>query len=140
MPITLPTTAGTTGEPLRGSSGSAPALPSFIQNVVIVNGRSETLSVLETVLEAGRYDVTFADSSEHAYSQIKRVRPDLIVLYMRIEDMHGFQLLSMLKLDADTRKIPVLTYTTEFEGRKAADDTFESDHEIFSSRPAPRMN
>jgi PleD family two-component response regulator len=83
------------------------------QKVVIVNGSAEMLEMLETVLDAGRYDVVFVESSEHAYSQIKRVQPDLVILCVRIEDAGGFQVLSMLKLDAETRAIPVLTYTSE---------------------------
>ena len=55
------------------------------QKVVIVNGSAEMLAVLETVLDAGHYDVVFVESSEHAYSQIKRVQPNLVVLY---EDSH----------------------------------------------------
>jgi PleD family two-component response regulator len=83
------------------------------QKVVIVNGSPEMLDMLETVLEAGRYDIVFVESSEHAYSQIKRVQPNLVILCVRIEDADGFQVLSMLKLDEETRNIPVLTYTSE---------------------------
>jgi PleD family two-component response regulator len=85
------------------------------QKVVIVNGSAEVLELLESVLEAGHYDVVFVESSAHAYSQIKRVQPNLVILCVRIEDLDGFHVLSMLKLDADTRDIPVLTYTTEYE-------------------------
>src|SRR5690242_9101019 len=83
------------------------------QKVVIVNGSAEILELLESVLEAGHYDIVFVESSEHAYSQIKRVKPDLVILCVQIDDLDGFQVLSMLKLDEDTRQIPVLTYTTE---------------------------
>ena len=87
------------------------------QKVVIVNGSAEILELLETVLDAGHYDVVFVESSQHAYSQIKRVQPNLVILCVRIDDGDGFQVLSMLKLDPDTRDIPVLTYTTEDDGR-----------------------
>ena len=50
------------------------------QKVVIVNGNTEMLDLLETVLDAGHYDVVFVESSEHAYSQIKRVQPNLVIL------------------------------------------------------------
>jgi len=92
------------------------------QKVVIVNGNAEILEMLDTVLEAGHYDVVFVESSQHAYSQIKRVQPNLVILCVRIDDAEGFQVLSMLKLDAGTRDIPVLTYTTE--------DTEESEEEV----------
>lgn len=38
--------------------------------MVIVNGR-ETLEFLETVLEAGHYDIVFVESSGRAYSQVR---------------------------------------------------------------------
>ena len=119
-----------------------PTTPATAQKVVIVNGSAEILELLETVLDAGHYDVVFVESSQHAYSQIKRVQPNLVILCVRIEDMNGFQVLSMLKLDEDTRGIPVLTYTTEYEGQESDEEVTEpSDVEMFAPKPAPvRMN
>jgi PleD family two-component response regulator len=111
------------------------------QKVVIVNGSSEMLELLETVLDAGNYDVVFVESSEHAYSQIKRVQPNLVILCLRVDDPVGFQVLSMLKLDADTRGIPVLTYTSDGEGEEQEDDEDDaSETEIFAPKVAVRMN
>src|SRR6188474_789388 len=111
------------------------------QKVVIVNGNPEMLETLETALDAGHYDVVFVESSEHAYSQIKRVQPNLVILCVRIDDANGFQVLSMLKLDDETRTIPVLTYTTEH----APDDEDEelpepTDVEMFTPKTAVLMN
>jgi PleD family two-component response regulator len=75
------------------------------QKVVIVNGSPKILETLETVLEAGRYDIVFVESSTHAYSQIKRVQPNLVILCVRVDDIETFQVLSMLKLDDETRQI-----------------------------------
>jgi CheY-like chemotaxis protein len=106
------------------------------QKVVIVNGSAEILELLETVLEAGHYDVVFVESSQHAYSQIKRVQPNLVILCVRIDDADGFQVLSMLKLDSGTRDIPVLTYTTE-EVEEAEEEPAEpSESDMFSSAKA----
>ena len=112
------------------------------QKVVIVNGNPEMLETLETTLEAGHYDVVFVESSEHAYSQIKRVQPNLVILCVRIDDANGFQVLSMLKLDDDTRAIPVLTYTCEGADEDLDDAYAEpSDGELFpASKAAVWMN
>ena len=118
---------------------AAPA--TITQKVVIVNGSPEILDLLETVLDAGHYDVVFVESSAHAYSQIKRVRPNLVILCVRIDDAEGFQVLSMLKLDDDTRAIPVLTYTTEYDGQESDEELPEpSEAEIFTSKTAVLMN
>ena len=115
-----------------------------VQKVVVVNGNAEVLSMLETVLDAGRYDMVFVESSDHAYSSIRKVRPNLVILCTRVEDLEGFQLLTMLKLDDATRDIPVLTYTTESEEcdfdaaiSQMADD---DEQNMLPARPAPRMN
>jgi PleD family two-component response regulator len=115
-----------------------------VQKVVVVNGNTEVLGMLETVLDAGRYDMVFVESSERAYSQIKKVLPNLVILCARIERLDGFQLLTMLKLDPETREIPVLTYTTECEGQDfdtAISQLADDDEEVFPTRyQAMRMN
>ena len=111
------------------------------QKVVIVNGTAEVLGLLENALDAGHYDVVFVESSAHAYSQIKRVRPDLVILCVRVDDGDGLQVLSMLKLDDDTRAIPILTYTTEGNTEEPDEEIAEpSDNEMFAPKPAVWMN
>lgn len=112
-----------------------------IQKLVIVNATTGMLELVETALDAGHYDVVFVESSAHAYSQIKRMQPNLVILCMRIEDAAGFRVLSMLKLDDETRDIPVLTYTTQFEGQDIEYEAPEpSDAERASALSALRMN
>ena len=114
-----------------------------VQKVVVVNGNTEVLGMLEAVLDAGRYDMVFVESSDRAYSQIKKVVPNLVILCARIDDTAIFQLLTMLKLDASTRDIPVLTYTTEFEGEDfdtAISQLTDDEDVLLPARPAPRMN
>jgi len=129
------TNAATT-EVLRHTAAAATA-----QKVVIVNGTPEILDLLESVLDAGHYDVVFVESSHHAYSQIKRVQPNLVILCVRIAEADGFQVLSMLKLDEETRAIPVLTYTTEYDGQESEEEVPElSGTEMFTAKPAVWMN
>ena len=128
----------TTAESLRQA-----VLPgATTQKVVIVNGSPEVLELLETVLDEGHYDVVFVESTRHAYSQVKRVQPNLVILCVRIDDADGFQVLSMLKLDADTRNIPILTYTMETKSEDSEEEVAEpSETEMFpASKAAVWMN
>ena len=97
------------------------------QKVVIVNGTAEILGLLESVLEAGHYDVVFVESTAHAYSQIKRVQPNLVIMCVNVEEMDGFSVLSMLNLDPETRDIPILTYATEFTLRPVEEESADED-------------
>ena len=114
-----------------------------VQKVVVVNGNTEVLGMLESVLDAGRYDMVFVESGEHAYTQIKKVLPNLVILCTRIERLEGFQLLTMLKLDPQTRDIPVLTCTTEYEGQDfdtAISQLADEEEDAMPARPSLRMN
>ena len=135
----MTSTVTTAVNPVHKSAGLEP--PAASQKVVIVNGTSITLELLETVLEAGRYNVVFVESAEHAYSQIKRVQPNLVILCVQLEDMDAFQVLSMLKLDPETRDIPVLTYTNELEESEPEEEPADSNGtEMFAPKQAIWMN
>jgi CheY-like chemotaxis protein len=95
--------------------GSGPKMSTNLQKVVIVNGNADVLAMIDGVLDAGHYDVVFVESSDHAYSQIKRVQPNLVVLCVRVDNLDTFQVLSMLKLDPDTRTIPLLTFAGGYD-------------------------
>jgi PleD family two-component response regulator len=113
-----------------------------VQKVVVVNGSPDVLGMLETVLDAGRYDMVFVESGSHAYSQIKKILPNLVILCTHVDELDGFQLLTMLKLDPDTRQVPVLTYAAEWEGRDFDDaiSQFTDGEDGSPIRPALRMN
>ena len=110
------------------------------QQVVVVSKQSQLNGLLETVLDAGQYDVVFVESTEHAYSHIKRLSPNLIIVCLDIDDLDGFQVLSMLKLDSETRLIPVVTCTVSGEADEASDDTPDPPYDVFSDPPAMCMN
>jgi CheY-like chemotaxis protein len=116
------------------------------QKVVIVNGGKEVLGLFETVLDAGRYDVVFVETAAHAYSQIRRVQPDLVILCLKMDDPAGFRVLSMLKLDPETSSIPVLTCTADEEDSElVTEDADEQEADMSAddmllSRTLLRMN
>ncbi len=66
--------------------------------------------LLDAFLDNDDYDVVIVVPLAHAYSHIRRVSPHLVVVCLEIEEMAGFEVLSMLKMDGVTERIPVLTY------------------------------
>lgn len=125
-------------EPLSTHAADAPAMT---RKVLIVNGNARSLAMLETILEAGHYDVVFVESGEYAYSHIRQNKPDLVILCLRVDDVAGCQLLSMLKLDEETRGIPILTCGMESDEEvERAEPAEAADYEIFPVRRAMQMN
>jgi CheY-like chemotaxis protein len=112
------------------------------QKVVIVNGTFEILGQIE--LGIGSYEMVGVDSNSHAYSDIKKMQPDVVILCLALADVQAFQVLSMLKLDPETRDIPVVTFLTEpmdgsdEESEKYAEE--EPEDTFFHERRELRMN
>ena len=121
-------------------TGTPIAVKSAPQQVVVVSKQSQINGLLETVLDAGHYDVVFVESTECAYSHIKRLTPDLIIVCLDIESIEGFQVLSMLKLDSETRGIPVVTCTVSSRDDDPEDETLEPPDAVFYEPPAMAMN
>src|SRR5262245_20523984 len=58
------------------------------------------------------FDVVVVESLTHAYSRIRRMIPDLVIVLMEIGDVASCRLLSMLAIDRATAGIPVVTCAT----------------------------
>jgi CheY-like chemotaxis protein len=113
---------------------------SHSQQVVVVSKQSQLNGLLETVLDAGQYDVVFVESTEHAYSHIKRLTPHLIIVCLDIDDLDGFQVLSMLKLDDETKGIPVVTCTMSQDDQVAENESLDPHDDVFSQPAMMQLN
>jgi CheY-like chemotaxis protein len=80
---------------------------------VVVVSRDARPELIDTLLDYADSDVVFLASPAGAYSQIKRVAPDLVVMCFPIDDREGFHLMSMLHLDAATAAIPVIAHALQ---------------------------
>ena len=100
----------------RGRHPEAPVPSRRAPRSVMVIGRQPPLQeVLNAVETTHAYDVVFVETLEQAYSTVKQVSPDLIVLWLPIDDLHACRVLSMLKLDQTTARIPLVTYEAPWE-------------------------
>lgn len=113
------------------------------QKVVVVNGDAGVLGLIDSFLDAGRYDMVFVERGDRAYSAVRAVQPNLVILCTGLEGLEGLQVLTMLKLDPVTRHIPVVTFAREDHGANV-DPMFApiSDDEVdlFPSRAPVRMH
>ena len=97
-----------------------------LRTVVVVIG-PEQRHVPDVALGSVDHDVVLVETSHRAYSQIKRVSPDLIVVCLSGHDTVGCQLLSMLALDRDASRIPLITHLCDpLDARRDDGDTGEN--------------
>jgi CheY-like chemotaxis protein len=104
-PVTVNAVRPTTSTPIETLGPSKREL-----RTMMVVSRDPGLTLPDSVMDAPDCDVVLIEPLAHAYSRIKHVRPDLVIICVSFDDPLGFQVLSMLKLDPDTAPIRVLTY------------------------------
>jgi CheY-like chemotaxis protein len=76
--------------------------------LVIVEDDRRSLDLLSVYLEAPGVTVVTARDGQEGLDVIRRLRPDAVVLDIRLPKLDGWDLLALLKADPDTAPIPVV--------------------------------
>jgi DNA-binding response OmpR family regulator len=77
--------------------------------IMVVNDTKEILELFEEILTDEGYEVILYSYAIHDLDEVKRVRPDLIILdYIIGDEKVGWQLLQKLKMDRQTAGIPII--------------------------------
>jgi CheY-like chemotaxis protein len=104
-----------------------------LRTVIVVGQPGQ--QVPESAFDTLDYDVVVLEPVTHAYAQVRRVKPALIVLCLSLADLDCFQLLTMLRLDCDTASIPIRMFVAS-EGEAPAEQVPTADvGESFSPVP-----
>jgi CheY-like chemotaxis protein len=112
-----------------------------LRTAVAVISEADRSPAVGALLDATDYDVVFVESPAHAYSQIRRVSPDVVLVCLECDDPTAFQVLSMLKADSSTSSIPVIACMTASRRRELETDVTELERATPSRSPAlPLLN
>jgi len=85
--------------------------------IMVVDDNEDFLEELSEMLRLSGYKVVdFSDPAE-AVSLAKRVRPDIILLDLKMDGKSGFQAAYELKLNPDTANIPIIAMTAHFNDK-----------------------
>lgn len=79
--------------------------------ILIVDDNPTNLGVLFESLTQSGYRVLIAQDGELALRQVERVKPDIILLDVLMPGIDGFETCRRLKVNDDTREIPVIFMT-----------------------------
>ena len=77
-------------------------------DILLVDDAFDNLQLLMDILTSYGYYVRPASSGYLALRSVKVKPPDLILLDIKMPDMNGFEVCRRLKLDEETRAIPVI--------------------------------
>jgi serine phosphatase RsbU (regulator of sigma subunit) len=76
--------------------------------ILIVDDEPFNIDYIEQELEESEYEIISASNGQEALDQIQLETPDLILLDIMMPVMDGFEVLSQLKANPETRDMPVI--------------------------------
>lgn len=83
----------------------------MIKRILVVDDRNELLHLMRRVLEDEQYQVSILQDGRDAFTQVKSMLPDLLILDLKLGDMSGQEVLKQVKNDPATADVPVIVYT-----------------------------
>jgi len=79
--------------------------------VLLAEDDPDLLRVAEVTLRLGGYRVLAAADGESALALVRRARPDVVLLDLRLPGLDGWELLERLRSDAALERVPVVVVT-----------------------------
>lgn len=76
--------------------------------ILLVDDEHDILNLYKIYLEDEGYFVTCAFSGSEVFPRLQEIKPEVIILDLKLPDTDGIQLLRMLKEDPQTKFIPVM--------------------------------
>jgi signal transduction histidine kinase len=89
------------------------------RSVLVIDDDEATVRVISKVFEAQGHRVLASYSGEEAVQLVKRHRPDLVTLDLRMPRTDGYQVLDAIRRDPRTSALPVICISVEPDGGKA---------------------
>ena len=86
------------------------------RKVIIVDDDEVFLSELKAALETRGYDTTAIWGGFAVVELTRKVRPDVILLDLKMDKVSGFQIARGLKQFPETSKVPIIAMTGHFIG------------------------
>src|SRR5262245_42878156 len=83
------------------------------QSLLLVDGDTKSLRVLEVSLKKAGFNVTTAINGQDALAKVETSAPDLIISDTKMPEMDGFELVERLKQNPDWGTIPFIFLTSQ---------------------------
>ncbi|MFQ6137137.1 MAG: PleD family two-component system response regulator [Candidatus Hydrothermarchaeales archaeon] len=90
-----------------------------MSKIMLVDDEPDILLLVGEMLRGEGYDVVEVKSGVECLENIKREKPDLVLLDIMMQDIDGWEVCKKIKEDAETKDIPVamLTVRTSEESK-----------------------
>lgn len=107
------------------------------QRIVVVDDEPDIREIISASLQMHGYDVQQAADGVEGQALIRKAKPDLAILDVKMPRMNGFELLMALRKDAATAKQKVLMLTSLTAGSGKRDEMWRESLDVtdFLSKP-----
>lgn len=78
---------------------------------VVVDDNADSLMLEKDLLEVAGFEVFGAANGADGIAMIRREKPDIIIMDVRLPDMPGTEAIKILRQDKETSEIPVVFVT-----------------------------
>jgi signal transduction histidine kinase/DNA-binding response OmpR family regulator len=87
--------------------------PGAGQSILVVEDDSATREFIVDLLSQNQYVVSSAADGAEARSQVQTVRPDLVILDLRLPEVSGFELIAEWRKNPSTADLPIFVLTNK---------------------------
>lgn len=108
------------------------------EKILLVDDDKDYLLAAKLTLEAESYDVATATDASGAAEQLKKDRPDLILLDVKMPEKDGFTFCDELKGDPHYSSIPIILVTAVAENPGMMMYAFEKDLGLTAEEILPK--
>lgn len=81
------------------------------KTILVIEDETNLVELLKYRLEANGYNVETAFDGDEGLKKINDIKPDLIVLDIRMPKMHGYDVCKLAKENNATKEIPIIMLT-----------------------------
>lgn len=85
------------------------------QTILVVDDDREVVRLMRAYLEQAGYDVLVAYDGETAVYQLRREKPDLMLLDLMLPDRDGYDITRLVRSDPNLAHIPIIMLTARVE-------------------------
>jgi len=86
------------------------------KEVLVVDDEEDTLNLVKVILESEGYRVEIASRGLKALEEVRKRKPDLILLDIRLPDILGYEVCRRLKGNIETEAIPIVMFSASLSG------------------------
>ena len=83
------------------------------KTVVVIEDEAGVIDLVRLILERRGLKVVGALTGREGLETVRRVKPDLILLDLMLQDMDGQEVYRQIKADPELRHIPIITIPTD---------------------------